>query len=62
MCKVCSATLRKRGARCRACGWASVYDPRSRRREVAVGVGLVVVGVVLAIAFAIAFNYVGPLL
>jgi len=62
MCKACSAPLPKRGARCRACGWATVYDPGSRRREIAVGVSLVVVGVVLAIAFAIAISYVRPLL
>jgi hypothetical protein len=29
----CKAQLQSRGARCAECGWASNYDPRTRRRE-----------------------------
>ena len=60
-CKACSAPLPKRDARCRACGFATAYDSRSRQQEITLGVSLVIVGVVLAIALAIAFTYVRPL-
>jgi hypothetical protein len=51
-CLHCKARLQSRGARCAGCGWASNYDPLTRRREVVLGVSMVVVSVVMAIAFA----------
>jgi predicted amidophosphoribosyltransferase len=64
VCESCKAPLSKRGARCRVCGWAADYDPKTsrREREMVLGVSLVMVGIVLAIALAIAIAYVKPML
>lgn len=64
-CKSCRAPLPKRGARCRVCGWAVDYDPKTsrRERELVFGIGLMVVSIVVGIAaFAIAIAYIKPLL
>jgi DNA-directed RNA polymerase subunit RPC12/RpoP len=50
-CLHCKARLQNRGARCRECGWARIYEPVTRRREVVLGVGMVVVSAVMAIVF-----------
>ena len=59
-CKSCKAPLPQRSARCRICGWAQDYDPKSswRERELVMGVSLVLVGIVLAIGFASLVMYV----
>jgi len=51
-CLHCKARLQSRGARCRECGWARNYEPVTRRREVVLGVSMIVVSVVMASAFA----------
>jgi hypothetical protein len=64
-CKSCKAPLPKRGARCRICGWAVDYDPKTsrRERELVFGIGLMVVSIVAGIvAFAVAIAYIKPLL
>jgi ribosomal protein L40E len=50
-CRSCEAPLPERGARCRVCGWAVDYDPKTTRqeRDVILGISLMVVGLVLAI-------------
>ena len=50
-CLYCKAPLESRGARCRVCGWASTYGPRTRRQELVRGVSIVVVTLVMAVAF-----------
>jgi predicted nucleic acid-binding Zn ribbon protein len=64
-CQSCKAPLPTRRARCRVCGWALDYDPKTsrREREVILGIGIMVVCIVFfAIAIAIAVGYVRPLL
>jgi ribosomal protein L40E len=61
-CRSCQAPLPKRGSRCRICGWAVDYDPKTGRqeREAVLGISLLVLGIVLAIALAIAYTYLKP--
>jgi hypothetical protein len=49
-CLHCNARLKSRGARCWDCGWASNYDPWTRRRELVQGVSIALVSLVMAIA------------
>ena len=62
-CRSCKAPLRKRGARCRNCGWASNYDMGNNRREreLLIGVGLMALGVSMALAIAFAVAYMQSL-
>lgn len=59
-CKSCEAPLPQRSARCRNCGWASDYDPRTtwRERELVMGVSLILMGIVFAIGIASLIAYV----
>jgi hypothetical protein len=60
-CLHCKARLQSRGARCVECGWASNYDPWTRRREVVLGASIVVTSVMMAIAFmAIFVEFIRP--
>jgi tRNA(Ile2) C34 agmatinyltransferase TiaS len=60
-CLHCKARLQSRGARCVECGWASNYDPWTRRREVVQGVSMAAVGAVLGIAVtAIVVEFILP--
>jgi hypothetical protein len=58
-CRSCKATLPKRRARCRNCGWAADYGSGDDRRErkLLVGIGLMAVGLSMALALAIAVPY-----
>jgi ribosomal protein L40E len=59
-CRQCKASLPSRDARCRACGFATDYNPAITRRErrLLLGVGLLCGGFFLAIAVALAVAYV----
>jgi len=61
-CRSCKAPLPNRGARCRLCGWAADYDPRTTRqeRDLVLGISFIVVAIVLAIAIAVTIAYVKP--
>jgi hypothetical protein len=60
-CRSCKAVLPRRGARCRACGWAANYgnDFNPRERQVLVGFGLMMVGLAMALMVTIAIAYLG---
>lgn len=61
-CKACHAPLPQRGARCRVCGRAAVYDPKTERqeRELVLGITLTVAAIVFAIFLAVAIMHVRP--
>jgi len=64
-CRHCQGVLAKRGARCRACGWADNYDGgtgiRRLERERLLGVGFIAVALAVAFALAIAMGWLRAL-